>query len=304
MKVPWLPQGHTMVLPDRGEMFFRHHRHADPSAPTLLLLHGWTANADTQFFSAYEALAERYSIVAPDHRGHGRGMRARFTLEDAADDAAELVRRLDVGPVVTVGYSMGGPISLLVADRHPGLVAGIVVQATALEWRETRIDRAQWQGLKLMGFGLRSRWLPKLVQHGFVRLSRQFPDIAPWLAWMDAELRRNDPVGILEAGRALRHYDARVWAPQLGLPSGLLLTSADRLVKPRKQRALAEALDAAVREVAADHICTITHPREYSATTRELVDDVVARAFSPRLSVVPDPEADPRPAVRAVPDAR
>ncbi|MET0909711.1 MAG: alpha/beta fold hydrolase, partial [Ilumatobacteraceae bacterium] len=91
MKLPWLPPGHVRVLPGRGEIFYRHHVNPDRSRPTLLLLHGWTASADTQFFTAYEELAEAYSYIAVDHRGHGRGMRAVFTLPDAADDAAMLV---------------------------------------------------------------------------------------------------------------------------------------------------------------------------------------------------------------------
>ncbi|MEZ5215284.1 MAG: alpha/beta fold hydrolase [Ilumatobacteraceae bacterium] len=111
--IPELPEGRTRCLPGRGEMFFRRSQGGRVGDPTVLLLHGWTASADTQFFSAYPALVSRYSFVAPDHRGHGRGMRARFTLEDVADDAAALVRSLGVGPVVTVGFSMGGPISML-----------------------------------------------------------------------------------------------------------------------------------------------------------------------------------------------
>ena len=119
--MPWLPEGRTLVVPGRGELFYRSHRHADPAAPTVLLLHGWTATADLQFFTAYEALAARCSFVTLDHRGHGRGLRpeARFELEDAADDAAALVEALGVGPVITVGYSMGGPVSMLLARRHP-----------------------------------------------------------------------------------------------------------------------------------------------------------------------------------------
>ena len=135
--MPWLPPGHTMVLPGRGEVFHRYHRHANPAAPTLLLLHGWTASADLQFFTAYEALAEHYSFVAIDHRGHGRGLRspAKFDLVEVADDAALLVQSLGLAEVVTVGHSMGGPISLLLTQRHPQLVRALVVQATALEWR-------------------------------------------------------------------------------------------------------------------------------------------------------------------------
>jgi hypothetical protein len=33
-------------------VFYRHHRHTDPAAPMLLLLHGWTADADTETIAA------------------------------------------------------------------------------------------------------------------------------------------------------------------------------------------------------------------------------------------------------------
>src|SRR5690606_10345595 len=86
--IPWLPEGRTKALPGRSEVFFRQHHNDAPDAPTVLLLHGWTASADLQFFTSYPALAEMCSFVAPDHRGHGRGARPTepFELEDAADD--------------------------------------------------------------------------------------------------------------------------------------------------------------------------------------------------------------------------
>ena len=139
-EVPFLLPGKIVDVPGRGEMFVRHHQHSDSSAPTLLLLHGWTASCDAQFFTAYKELAQHFSIVGVDHRGHGRGLRpsTAFTLEDCADDAASVVRELGITSVITVGYSMGGPISLLTAHRHSSLVSGMVLMATALEWRVTR----------------------------------------------------------------------------------------------------------------------------------------------------------------------
>jgi pimeloyl-ACP methyl ester carboxylesterase len=256
-------------------VFYRHHRHPDPAAPTLLLLHGWTAEADTQFFSAYAALAERYSFVAPDHRGHGRGIRAvtAFTLEDAADDAAALVRRLDVGPVVTVGYSMGGPISLLLARRHPDLVAGMVLQATALEWRASWRDRATWWVLPMLGPALRSWTYPRVARRAVARMvGVGNEDLADWIG---GELRRNDPVAIVQAGRALSRYDARSFARTIRRPAAALITTQDRLVRPAKQWALATALGAHTETLAADHLCTLTDQRAYSAATRRLVDRVV-----------------------------
>ena len=99
-EMPWVPPGITVRVDGRGEFFVRHHRHPDPTAPVVLLLHGWTASSDLQFVAAYEALAERFSIVGLDHRGHGRGLRSpdAFTLEDAADDAAAVLRALGIAP--------------------------------------------------------------------------------------------------------------------------------------------------------------------------------------------------------------
>ncbi|MEO7371422.1 MAG: hypothetical protein ABIZ69_11190, partial [Ilumatobacteraceae bacterium] len=70
---------------------------------------------------------------------------------------------------------------------------------------------------------------------------------------------------------------ARPWAGELRKPTGMLITTQDHLVKPRKQRALAEALGAEVRELAGDHISTWLHPDEYAAATVELVGLVAAK---------------------------
>src|ERR1039458_8056338 len=97
-------------------------RAPQPPGPAGLLLHGWTASADLNFCPVYARLAERYRVIALDLRGHGRGMRSTepFSLEDCADDAAALLDEVGAGPVVVVGYSMGGPVALLLARRHPG----------------------------------------------------------------------------------------------------------------------------------------------------------------------------------------
>ena len=278
LRLPWLPPGRTVLLPGSGEVFIRHHQHADPAAPTVLLLHGWTASADLQFFTAYEALAERYSFIGIDHRGHGRGLRttAPFHLEDAADDAAEMLRVLGMGPVITVGYSMGGPISLHLAHRHPDLVAGMVVQATALEWRATRAERLRWRTVRLLGPLLRSWAFPRSLRFGLARLVGPDHPLHELVPWLEAETRRGDSVAIVHAGFALSRYDARPWAHLLGKPAAALITTRDRLVRPRKQRELAAALGAYAVEVAGDHLVPWESPAEFSAATRALVDQVAA----------------------------
>ena len=276
MELPWLPPAKIVRVEGRGEFFVRHFEHADHNAPTVLMLHGWTASADLQFFTAYEALAESVSFIAIDHRGHGRGLRTldKFTLEDAADDAVAVARELGVPQAILIGYSMGGPIALTLSLRHPAFVTGIVVQATALEWRATWRERLSWQWLPFLGATLRSWAYPRYVRHLLPRIVPEGHVLAPYLRWLEAEIQRGNPHTIVEAGRALSRYDARSWASQLAKPSAMLVTTKDRLVKPRKQRALAAALGADIREIRADHFCTWEQPVQFAALTVELVESV------------------------------
>ncbi len=211
MRLPWLPPGSTITLEGRGEVFYRRHIHPDPQAPTVLLLHGWTASADLQFFTAYERLAEHFSFLAIDHRGHGRGMRAfgDFSLQDVADDAAALLRALGIGPVITVGYSMGGPISVLLTKAHPDLVEGMVLQATAMEWRATRSERIRWKTIRLIGPVLRSWAFPSSLRSGMHKLWRNQPQLLPFIPWFVGEMSRNS---------ASRNHQRRSRAEQLRRP--------------------------------------------------------------------------------------
>ena len=274
----WLPPAQIVRVAGRGEFFIRRHVHEDPSAPTVLLLHGWTASSDLQFLAAYQALGEVCSFIGIDHRGHGRGLRSLspFELEDVADDAAAVIRELGVDSVIALGYSMGGPISLHLTRRHPDLVSGLVVQATALEWSGTLRERLLWRLLPIMGVALRSWTQPLVLQKGTDFLLDESSPLWPHRRWIVAETMRNEPRVMLQAGKALSRYDARSWASELGVPAAMLVSTQDRLVKPRKQRQLAAALGATVVEVEMDHLGALEQPTQFSSATVELVASVAA----------------------------
>lgn len=274
----WLPRGEMVAVAGRGEFFVRRHVHPDPDAPTVLLLHGWTASSDLQFLAAYRALAEVCSFVGLDHRGHGRGFRSLqpFTLEDVADDAAGVVRELGLASVIALGYSMGGPIALHLTRRHRDLVGGVIVQATALEWSATLRERLSWRLLPLMGVAMRSRFQPFGLRKAVDNLIGARSELAQHRDWLVAETLRNDPRAVVEAGRALSRYDATTWAGELGVPAAMLISTKDRLVNPRKQRQLASVLNAMVVEVAMDHLGALEMPDEFASATVQLVESVAA----------------------------
>jgi len=292
--VPWLPAGRVVNIDGRGEFFIREHRHPDPSAPTVILLHGWTASSDLQFFTAYEALAERCSFIGIDHRGHGRGLRTttEFSLEDVADDAAAVLRHLGATDVVAIGYSMGGPISMLLARRHPDLVSGLITQATALEWNATLRERLQWRWLPVMGAALRSRVASRFMKRFLEKTLADGHALEQYIPWLRGESQRSDIAAIQQAGKALGDYDATDWAGTLDIPAGMLVTTKDRLVKPRKQRALAKALGAEIREIATDHLGPWERPDQFSSATIELLSLVTPLGSS---STLPDTSSSTLP---------
>lgn len=281
-EMPWLLPGKIVSVPGRGEMFVRHHEHADPARPTLLLLHGWTATADLQFFTAYRELSHDYSIIAVDHRGHGRGLRpnTRFTIEDCADDAAEVARLLGVTSVITIGYSMGGPISLNVWRRHSDLVSAMVLQATAMEWSGTRRERTGWKVGAVFSPVIRSLTTPRAMRWAVRRAIPRRHELRPFIPWMIGEMRRNDRWMVSEAGRAISRFDAREFAGTIDVPVSVVVTTSDRLVPPAKQRRLAETTHAEIVELDGDHFVTLQSPSAYAKATIDAVRSVEQRLAS------------------------
>ena len=279
---PSLPPGRVINLAGRGEVFVRDSG-GTPGDPAALLLHGWTASADLNFFPVYAALAESYRVIALDLRGHGRGMRSTepFALEDCADDAAALLGCLGASNVIAIGYSMGGPIAMLLARRHPGTVGALVMQATALEWNHSARERMVWRLLPVLELSLRLGTGAGVAERILRLQIEQQPELGLYRPWLVAELRRGLARELADAGRALSRYDASAWADQLGLPAVMLVTTRDRLVRPAKQRQLADALHAQVIEIEADHDLPLVNGADFARLTR-LAVDAAAMAASPR----------------------
>lgn len=96
-------------------------------APALLLVHGW--GGDGREWSPHaETLADRFRVVVPDLRGHGRSEvpLTGNTPVEMADDLAALTEALGTGPVIAVGHSMGGQVVNLLAVRHPHAVRSVI----------------------------------------------------------------------------------------------------------------------------------------------------------------------------------
>ena len=247
----------------------------------LLLLHGWTATADLNWFPAYDALAEHFRVVALDHRGHGRGIRSarRFRLADCADDAVALVDALGIDQVVPVGYSMGGLIAQLLWQRHPQRVSGLVLGATARNFRGNRAAASGFTALGAMAAA--SRLVPGPLRAGAARrvIARR-PGISDWAR---DQFQAGDPRMVLEAGRAIGTFSSHLWIGDVEVPTAVVVTEHDRVVPPARQAKLAAAIPGAtVHPAPIDHGGCVAEADVFVPVLVAAARDVAARSLSSR----------------------
>jgi pimeloyl-ACP methyl ester carboxylesterase len=264
---------------DRGHLFWRDT--GPPPDPThtrgtILLLHGWMVPSDPHWFRTWRLLqVDGWRVIALDARGHGRGPRPvePFRLDDCAEDAAALLRHLETGPVVAVGYSMGGAVAQVLALRHPDVLRGVVLCATSSEFNSSPIMRGVWSAMSAFQLWLRlaPEWTWEIAVERFAH-----GDPAT-TAWVVGELRRGAPEDVAEAGRDIGRFDSRSWIGKVRLPAAVIVCTMDLLVPPTMQRALARRLGAPIVEIRSDHLAPATTPgRFHRGLSRAL--DLVAPA--------------------------
>ncbi|MCB1688730.1 MAG: alpha/beta hydrolase [Halioglobus sp.] len=241
------PSGVFVELPGIGSYFYR--QHLNPGKPTLLLVHGMVVSSGLNWFRLFPALSRHFNIIAPDVRGHGRSSRGdgRFTFEMAADDLAALIEEVECGPVIAVGYSMGGAIIQHLWHQHPQHVAGLVLAATNYKARVARHEElvvlpffAAMVGLgnavELFGHlpkGLIKRFLPRLADQLHEDDTR----------WALDELRRASLRMVFESGREMATHDASEWLHEIDVPTAVVCTRNDRAIPQEHQREMAELID-------------------------------------------------------------
>lgn len=274
---PDLPPGAAMELPGRGTTFVRS-LPGPPGAPTLVLLHGWTASADLNWFRCYEPLGEQYRVLALDHRGHGKGIRSKktFRLEDCADDAVAVCDVLGIEQFIPVGYSMGGPVAQLMWHRHRERVAGLVLCATAGYFASSREERLSFLGIS--GLAALARLTPAQARSWLTEQFYLQHKTTEWEPWAINEASLHDWRAVLEAGRAIGSFSSREWLGEISAPTSVLITMRDRVVPVRRQVRLFESIRGAEAfRVDGDHDAVVANAERFVPTLLRAIHSVAER---------------------------
>jgi pimeloyl-ACP methyl ester carboxylesterase len=236
-----------------------------PGAPTLVLLHGVTLTAEVNWSAVAPWLAQRYRVVAVDLSGPGR--RWVSGLDQHADDVAHLARLLGLGPVVPVGFSLGGLVAQLLWRRHPDLVRGLVLCATS-----RNVAGAAWSRPMAQFLPVAATSLALLPGGHLLRadvLGASLLDAAveqETRRWAMGEMQRTPLLAALASVRAACTFSSHSWISDVDVPSAVVLTLRDRVVPPLRQWKLADALPACtVHQVDAGHGAFLDAPGAFAA---------------------------------------
>lgn len=253
-----------------------------PGAPTLILLHALATTAALSWYPSMHELAKTYRVIAFDQRWHGRGIRCEtFSLDDCADDVVAVADALGVEKFTVVGYSMGGAVAQLVWRRHRTRVEGLVLAATARNFRGKVTERLWFTLTKLA----MRRWGVR-AQLGVERVSSRLADTPAALtsdyaqvgSWAMAEFRSTSFWSLLAAIDAIGKFESSAWIKRVDVPTSVIISTRDRFIPSRRQCSLAAAIPGAITyEVEGNHAALVLGANDFVPTLVEACESVTRR---------------------------
>jgi len=222
-------------------------------------------------------------VVALDLPGHGRTPipNEQITIEYYGRVVAELCRRLDLGPVVLVGNSMGGYISAEVAIKAPELVERLVLVSSAgISQREaprgtvlrvgrilalaTRASTAQRRRYAARPY-LRHWLLSAVVRHP-TKLS---PDVA-----FEGLLKGTGKPGFFDALTACLDYDFLDRLPEIGCPTLVIWGEDDGIIPVQDADKFIELIRGSHKVVFKDtgHVAMVERPVTFNDQLQQFLD--------------------------------
>ncbi|MFF3565632.1 alpha/beta fold hydrolase [Streptomyces sp. NPDC002574] len=262
------------------------------TAPTVVLIHGWTCN--TRFWAPLiHELAGEYRVVAYDQRGHGRSgtpHRDGYSTDALADDLTAVLESVLPADekAVLVGHSMGGMTAMAAGDRPAiqsrtaavllastgsgRLLAESLVLPPRVRAKRVRDGFHRFLLISAAPLGPQSAVTRAALKYGILG-----PDSSPELVAATARIvhacgrRQRAAWGRVLAGLNL---DAGVAA--LRVPTAVLVGTDDKLTPPVHARGLAARLShfAGLTELPGlGHMTPLEAPAAVAGVVRTLITD-------------------------------
>ena len=257
------------------------------SGPPIVFVHGMFMNS-TQWEPQVTALADRFTTITYDVRGHGRTGGSALEAYDFdlyADDLEALLEALEVERPILCGLSMGGCIAQVYAARHPDRISGLVLADTFAASPTPTSARMLFSNLRFIAR------LDRVVRYPTLnRVQLRVGDLlSPGISGDRERIQ-----AVLEAGPTIPHREvlkiaramaafpngdvdlSRIERPTL-LLHGESLPSVMRDMHPRLAEQLTNAAVQTDVVPAAGHASNIDNPEFFTDRVRDFAETVLER---------------------------
>lgn len=239
----------------------------------LVFLHGFPFSRGV-WQKQIDAFRSSYRVIAPDLCGFGVSP-TRFsatTMTQYAEDVYALLHRLETGPVVLVGHSMGGYVALAFAAQYPEMLSGLVLVSTkagsdppeVASGRRTTAEKVKTEGVHVVVDAMASKML-----------SRHNQDES-FIGQVRGLMASSHSVGVSGAllGMAERE-DSTPLLAKIAVPT-LVITGTDDAVMPREE---SEKLVHGIRDAQlsaiypAGHLVAFEQPEEFNRVLKHWLSE-------------------------------
>lgn len=194
------------------------------TAPTIVFLHG-LGSSHLQWRRQVAYFSQHYRVLVLDLRGFGQSSKVNhaFSMETLSEDVQELLRHLNLGPVIVVGLSLGGMLAFQLASKKPkDLIAICAVNA---------VPEFVSHGVKqkfevLMRFFLVRCFSMKLLGNVIAKKLFPKPEQQVYRTEFLTNWQLNDKQSYLQAMKAILHFSVVDKLSTLAIP--VLYIAGDR----------------------------------------------------------------------------
>lgn len=243
----------------------------------VLFAHAFPLNR-TMWAPNVSALVERCRCVTADFRGFGESAAALpYSMDQYADDLAQLLDVLHIDKVVLVGCSMGGYVSFAFWRRHRDRVRALVLADTragadseeARERRRQLIATARAEG----SVAVANAQIASLV--GKSTRAKQ-PDTYDAVHRMMAQAPTDGVVGALEA--MMLRPDSTPLLASIDVPTLIVVGEEDVPTPVKESRAMHERIPGSILEVivSAGHLANLERPAAFNHVLSEFLFSLTA----------------------------
>jgi len=238
----------------------------------LLCIHGfphdhrlWAPQRDT--------LSKTYRVITPDLRGFGAsGTNGPYSMDQFADDLAELLTELGITRAVVCGLSMGGYIALALWRRHARRVLGLIFADTKATADDDAM-RTKRQQMIAMAMSAGAGAVADAQVTGMVGISTRLehPELVEHVRDMLAAAPVEGIVGALEA--MMVRPDSTPLLATIGVPTLCIVGDQDVIAPVKEMREMCAAIPHGELRVIDDagHVSNVEQPDAFNEAVAQFV---------------------------------